>query len=151
MNSHIKNIINNTKILQDKYKKCIIDGKHSFKQIEKIFIEKLIAEIDKNLQEYLETHEVNFHNDIQGSYYEVLSLVRFNEWDEYKEYIKFIDGKTYDRTAIHKFMYKSLSNYGFPMKNVFDCNDNGWFRYKLMDFTSDSRSTYGNNYETYND
>lgn len=150
MNKHIKNILNNTSILEAKYNKCIIDGKDSFKQIEKLFIEKLIVEIDKNLQEYLNTHEVDFHKDIQGSYYEVLDLVRFNEWDEYKEYITFINRKTYDRSAIHKFMYKSLSNYGFPMEHVFNCNDNGWFRYKLMDFnTKNSSSSIGENYESY--
>ena len=149
MNKHIKNILTNTSILQDKYKKCILEGKHSFQQIEKIFIEKLIEEIDKKLQEYLDTHEVNFHKDIQGSYYEVLSLVRFDEWDEYKAYIKFIEGKTYDRCIINKFIRNSLQKYGFPIENIFDCNDNGWFRYKLMDFASNSKHMFGANNETY--
>ena len=149
MNKHIENILKNTSILKDKYDKCILNGKHSFAKIEKLFIEKLIEQIDIKLQEYLETHEVDFHKDIQGSWYEVLDLVRFNEWEEYKAYIKFIEGKSYDRGIIHKFMYNSLRKYGFPMENVFDCNDNGWFRYKLMDFASDSKHMFGASNETY--
>lgn len=149
MNKHIENILKNTSILQEKYNKCILEGKHSFEDIEKLFMEKLIKEIDEKLQEYLNTHKIDFHKDIQGSWYEVLTLVRFDNWEEYKAYIKFIEGKSYDRTIINKFMYNSLSKYGFPMKNVFNCNDNGWFAYKLMDFLNKDNKSFGENYDSY--
>jgi hypothetical protein len=152
INQCISNIIVNTKIIHGRYQACINNSVNTFEQAEKNFIEKLIVEIDKNLQKYMETHkEIDFHKDIKGHYYDVISLVRYDEWPEFEKYVSYIDGAYYDRgLKIVKFMRKSFQKYGFPTQNIFDFYDNGCLRYKLMDFNpKGGGSSIGENYEDY--
>ena len=148
----VANIIANTKIIHGRYNACINNSVHTFEQAEKNFIEKLIVEIDIKLQEYMDNHkQVDFSKDVKGHYYDVESLVRYNEWPEFKEYLKFIDCAYYDiGVKLRKFMSKSLRKYGFPTENIFDYYDHGWLRYKLMDFRAKGGGlTIGENYEDY--
>ena len=148
----VANIIANTKIIHGRYNACINNSVHTFEQAEKNFIEKLIAEIDVKLQEYMDNHKkVDFNKDVKGHYYDVISLVRYDEWPEFKKYLEFIDCAYYDiGVKLTRFMSKSLRKYGFPTENIFDYYDNGWLRYKLMDFRAKSGGlTIGENYEDY--
>lgn len=152
INQCISNIIVNTKIMHGRYNACINNSVNTFEQAEKNFIEKLIIEIDKKLQEYMETHqEIDFHKDVKGHYYDVESLVRYDEWPEFKKYLSYIAGARYDGwLKLKKFMRKSFQKYGFPTQNIFDYYDNGWLRYKLMDFNPKGGGlSIGENYEDY--
>ena len=148
----VANIIANTKIIRGRYNACINNSVHTFEQAEKNFIEKLIVEIDIKLQEYMDTHkEVDFNKDIKGHYYHVVTLVRYDEWPEYKEYRKYIGGYSSEyRLNLTKFMHKSFQKYNFPTENIFDYYDNGCLRYKLMDFNPKGGGlSIGENYEDY--
>jgi hypothetical protein len=148
----VANIIANTKIIHGRYKACINNSINTFEQAEKNFIEKLIAEIDVKLQEYMDNHkQVDFNKDVKGHYYDVESLVIYDEWPEFKKYLEFIDCSYYNiGEKLTSFMSKSLRKYGFPTENIFDYYNNGWLRYKLMDFRAKGGGlTIGENYEDY--
>ena len=129
----INNITKNTKIIQTMYNDCIEVSKDLFKKVERAFVIRLVKEIDKALQDYILTKSVDFHKDIQGYYYSVVDI--YTDWPEFEEYVKFIN-HPYSEHGINlcKFIRGSLEKYKFPMENVFDCYDNGRFRYKLMEF-----------------
>ena len=148
----VANIIANTKIIHGRYKACINNSVNTFEQAEKNFIEKLIVEIDVKLQEYMDTHKnIDFKRDVKGHYYDVESLVRYDEWPEFKKYLEFIDCAYYNiGEKLTSFMSKSLKKYGFPTENIFEYYDHGWLRYKLMDFRAKGGGlTIGENYEDY--
>ena len=152
MNSNIKNILKNNNILKNRYTECINDSLGRFKSVEKAFVEKLLNEINNYLQNVADSNDpIDFHKDVKGHYYEVYDICNYNNWDEWKEYLKYIKDPWYDGNLnIHKFMVKSLTKYGLPRENIFSCYDNGWFRYKLMDFENkDGNLGIGEKYEDY--
>ena len=139
----------NTKLLQSKYKDCIENAVASFEEAEKRFMNKLMSEIDKELQDIIENKAIDYTQDIMGHHYAIFDLVNYDAWKEFCDYTKFIKCAPYDYSKkIHEFIYKSLEKYGFPSENIFDCYDNGWFRYKLMSFDAKS-VTIGEKYEDY--
>ena len=99
----------------------------------------------------LHPESIDFHKDIQGHYYTVIDVCCYTDWPEFEEYVKFVN-HPYSEHGInlYKFIRSSLEKYKFPMENVFDCYDNGRFRYKLMEFKPNGGSTnFGELYENY--
>ena len=152
MNKNLENIIKNGNILKDRYTECIKNSPKDFATAEKFFIERLLGEIDKYLQKLADSNEpINFNKDIKGRLYAVFTICSYKDWPEFDEYLKFIKLHGYfDEVLIHKFIYRSLTKYKFPIENIFDCCDHCRFRYKLMDFPNNSKGLgIGEKYEDY--
>lgn len=147
----IGNIIENVKIIQTMYQDCIDISKVQFKETERKLVGRFVQEIDKKLKEIILTKDINFFDDIQGHYYDVCSICRYEDWPEFKEYLKYIDGPFWDGGLnLCKFLRGSFERYKFPTEYIFDFYDHGWLRFKLAEFMSkNSGKVFGNSYEDY--
>ena len=92
----IENIIENLKIIRTMHEDSIYVSKSKFEEVERNLIGRLVQEIDKKLKEIILNEEVDFLKDIKGHYYNVCSVCRYEDWPEFKEYLKYIDGPFYD-------------------------------------------------------
>lgn len=145
----IEEIKQNTKILQTMYQDCIDLSKESFRKVEREFVGRLVKEINKELQNYILTGEIDYKKDIKGSYYEVKNICRYDEWPEFKEYVGYISRPYSDGCKnLCNFLRNSLKKYGFPVEYIFDYYENGWLRYKVASFMS-SGEIIGSSYEDY--
>jgi hypothetical protein len=147
----IENIIENLKIIRTMHEDSIYVSKSKFEEVERNLIGRLVQEIDKKLKEIILNEEVDFLKDIKGHYYNVCSVCRYEDWPEFKEYLKYIDGPFYDGGLnIKEFLRSSFVKYKFPVEYIFDYYDNGWIRIKLAEFISkDSGKVFGSSYEDY--
>ena len=147
----IENIIENLKIIRTMHEDSIYVSKSKFEEVERNLIGRLVQEIDKKLKEIILNEEVDFLKDIKGHYYNVCSVCRYEDWPEFKEYLKYIDGPFYDGGLnITKFLRSSFEKYKFPVEYIFDFYDNGWIRIKLAEFISKGGGkVFGSSYEDY--
>lgn len=114
-----------------------------FKIAEKAFIEKLLKNVAEELAHFNSSNNTIY---IVGRSRVTLGVV-FRDWEEWKTYYKYIDtARCGSSERISSFIKESLLKYGFPEDRIFDCNDNGSFRFILYSFGS---TPLGTNHSRY--
>ena len=139
----IEEIKQNTKILQTMYQDCIDLSKESFRKAEREFVGRLVKEINKELQNYILTEEIDYKEDIIGYPCKVKDICKYDEWPEFKEYVRYISNPYVNNCKnLRIFLINSLKKYGFPINYIFDIYDNGWLKYTIASFSSRGGSSY---------
>lgn len=119
-----------------------------FQRAEKVFIEKLLQNVDEEIDRFNSSDdEINVigKRRITGEVY-------FKDWPEWKTYRQYIDINKYyytdkDDIRINSFIKKSLLKYDFPEDSIFCCYERGSFIFIIYSFGDTSlgeeNSTYG--------
>jgi hypothetical protein len=115
-----------------------------FQRAEKAFIEKLLENVNEEIDRFNSSNdEINLigRRDIIGEVY-------FKDWPEWTAYRKYIYSNSIDAFhEINSFIRKSVLKYGFPEESIFCCYDEQrGFRFIICSF---GETSLGKNNESY--
>ena len=139
----IDKILQGLKTSEKRVTTIINDTCLGFQLAEKAFIEKLLKNVEEEIDRFNSSNDII--NVIGRS--RITSEVRFKDWPEWEAYYKYIDTTTGNYKRINFFIRKSVLKYGFPEDKIFCCNDSGSFRFIIYSFGATSLGEDNSDYD----